>query len=107
MHPWMGIVFLIVSIFITACGDTSTSSSLPKISGTGVVENVSSIDWSGVALHDEAKGRFIDISSLPAEAVSIGDIVDYAGHIEAHQGPMGGQPTRVRFTKFNIIGIEN
>jgi hypothetical protein len=87
---------------LAACGDSSNE---PVKSGTGVIRNVSSIDFSGMALVDG--DYMMDVSSVEMENSDLGSIVEYEAIEDSGSIEPAGVPQKVTFKKFQIIGIEN
>lgn len=94
------ILFILILAFL-GCGKEQK-----EIHGIGVVDDISTIDFSGKVLRDSNDGELYDLSSETFSAVDSGSIVAFEGKPSTGPRP-AGVPLRIEFTKFDIIGIEN
>lgn len=92
-----------VVLCLLGCGGESKVDSA-SVSGAGVVEVYSSIEFVGIVLNDKNNHRLYDLSDQPFERKAIGARVSYAGTVDTSWARPAGVPDKVNFSKYEIIG---
>lgn len=71
-----------------------------------MVEKFANIDFNGLVLNDRSNGQIFTLSN-EVELDQVGLVITYAGDLSAEPSGLAGQPPKLTFVKYEVIGVIN
>ena len=97
----MKTILALCALLIVSCGKKSEVKTY-HLSGVGIVENIESIDYVGVALNDSSNNLLLDISEN--RSAEVGQMIRYEATYTPSNSIVAGHPLKVKFFVFELEG---